>query len=272
MSEREGERQRVTPARNGAAASSSGPAGFWSQVTSIAWAVVIALMVRAMVLETYYVPSESMLPTLLIGDHMLVNKFAYGARVPFTGWRLPGTRDPRRGDVVVFELGRKGPSEICPLDRCPEHPREGFVKRIVGLPGDTIEVREGRVILNGAPVSRQGDGETFVDEAGESLHAFTEDLGEARYGVLDHPKRRGLEQVRITVPEGRYFMMGDNRDNSNDSRAWGTVSFSELKGPVMRIYWSWNNQGSWLSMLSPLTWWRLLSGETRWDRIGRRVD
>jgi signal peptidase I len=264
------DRRRESGAGN--AASNAASTGFWHQVGTITWAVGIALLIRAMVIETYYVPSESMLPTLLIGDHMLVNKFAYGARIPFTDWRLPGLRDPQRGDVVVFDLGRDGPSKICPLDRCPGYTREGFVKRIVGLPGDTVEIRDGRVILNGTPVSLEHDGESFVDEAGRALHVRTEALGDARHAVLDDPQRVGLEQVRITIPEGRYFMMGDNRDNSNDSRAWGTVRSSELKGPVMRIYWSWNNQGSWLSMLSPLTWWKLLSGETRWDRIGRPVD
>jgi len=246
--------------------------GFWHQLVSIASAVVIALLIRAMVFETYYVPSESMLPTLLIGDHMLVNKFAYGARVPFTDWRLPALREPRRGDVVVFDVGRRGVAEICPLDRCPDYSPEGFVKRIVGVPGDTLEVRDGRVLLNDAPVPDEARGERFVDGAGEALDVHTERLGDSTFAVLDHPQRRGLEQVRITIPEGRYFMMGDNRDNSNDSRAWGTVAAADLKGPVTRIYWSWNNQGSWLSMLSPLTWWNLLSGETRWSRIGRTVD
>jgi len=248
------------------------PRGFWHQLGSTAVAVVIALLIRAMLFETYYVPSESMLPTLLIGDHMLVNKFAYGARIPFAGWRLPAVREPRRGDVVVFDVGRRGPVEICPLDRCPDYSPEGFVKRIVGVPGDTIEVRGGRLILNGAPVPDQGRGERFVDHAGEALDVRTERLGDVAFSVLDHPQRTGLEQVRIAVPEGRYFMMGDNRDNSNDSRGWGTVAAADLKGPVTRIYWSWNNQGSWLSMLSPVTWWNLLSGETRWDRIGQSVE
>jgi len=203
---------------------------------------------------------------------MLVNKFAYGARIPFTDWHLPGVREPQRGDVVVFDLGRDGPFKICPLDRCPGYAREGFVKRLIALPGDTIEVRHGRVVLNGSPLSEEDDGASFVDEAGETLEVRTESLGDVRHAVLDDPRHFGLEQVRITIPEGRYFMMGDNRDNSNDSRAWGTVRRSELKGPVMRIYWSWNNQGSWVSMLSPFTWWKLLTGETRWDRIWRRVD
>jgi len=228
--------------------------------------------VRSLVIETYYVPSESMLPTLLIGDHMLVNKFAFGARIPFTDIQLPALREPGRGDVVTFVLGRRGPAQICPVDRCPDYPKEGFVKRIMGLPGDTIEVRDGRVMLNGEPLSVDYGGETFADEAGDELQLGIELLDGAPHPVLDAPHHNGLEQVCITVPEGRYFMMGDNRDNSNDSRSWGTVRRIDLKGPVTMIYWSWNNQGSWASMLNPLTWWRLLTGETRWSRIGMSVE
>jgi signal peptidase I len=235
-------------------------------------ALLIALLVRSLVIETYYVPSESMLPTLLIGDHMLVNKFAYGARIPFTDIQLPALREPERGDVVTFVLGRKGPARICPVDRCPDYRREGFVKRIVGLPGDTIEIQSGRVILNGEPLRVEYVGETFADDAGTALRLGSELLGGARHAILDDPKKKGLGQVRITVPEGRYFMLGDNRDNSNDSRGWGTVRRADVKGPVMLIYWSWNNRGSWWSMLNPVTWWKLLTRETRWSRFGRRVE
>jgi signal peptidase I len=228
--------------------------------------------VRSLVIETYYVPSESMLPTLLIGDHMLVNKFAFGARIPFTDTQLPALREPRRGDVVTFVLGRRGPTQICPVDRCPDYPREGFVKRIVGLPGDTIEVRDGGLVLNGESLHVDYSGETFTDTADDELRLGIELLDGAPHPVLDTPRRNGLDQIRITVPEGRYFMMGDNRDNSNDSRGWGTVRRIDIKGPVTMIYWSWNNRGSWWSMLNPLTWWKLLTGETRWSRIGISVE
>jgi signal peptidase I len=223
--------------------------------------VALALVIRSLVIETFYVPSGSMLPTLLIGDLVIVNKFAYGARIPFTELRLPGLREPQRGDVVIFELGTRGRGEVCPLDRCPDYHAEGFVKRIVGLPGDTVEVQDDRVLLNGEPVAVRYDGETFTDERDQVL----------RLGVEDHPQRPGLPQRLLTVPEGHYFVLGDNRDNSNDSRGWGTVPRIDIKGPVMVIYWSWNNRGSWSSMLNPLTWWRLLRGETRWERFGDLV-
>jgi signal peptidase I len=235
-------------------------------------AIGIALLVRAMLFETYYVPSESMLPSLLIGDHMLVNKYAFGAKIPFTDVRLPAIREPARGDVVTFVLGRDRLGRICPADRCPDFPVEGFVKRIVGLPGDTIEVKGDRVYLNDEPLEVEFDAGSFLDEAGNRLRIGREQLAGAPHQVLDDPRHGGLSQVRITIPEGRYFMLGDNRDNSNDSRGWGTVSRADFKGPVTRIYWSWNNQGSWASMLNPLTWWHLLREETRWDRIGLTVE
>jgi signal peptidase I len=241
-------------------------------LATVLGAILIALCVRALVVETYYVPSESMLPTFLIGDHMLVDKFAYGARVPFTDIQLPPLREPKRGDVVTFVLGRKGSGQICPLDRCPDYPREGFVKRIVGLPGDSLEVSGHRVLLNGEPLRVEYGDETFLDDAGEPLRPGREFLGDGSHAVLDHPRRNGLDQVRITVPAGRYFVMGDNRDNSYDSRGWGTVRRIDIKGPVIGIYWSWNNRGSWASMLNPATWWRLLRSETRWSRIGMRVE
>ena len=246
----------------------SGLRRVWEQVAPLVWGVALALLIRSLVIETFYVPSGSMLPTLLIGDHVIVNKFAYGARIPYTHVSLPGLREPRRGEVVIFELGTRGRGEVCPLDRCPDYRAEGFVKRIVGLPGDTVEVQNDKVLLNGEPVAVRYDGETFTAERGEVLRLGVEEIGGVEHAVLDHPGRNGLSQQPLTVPEGHYFVLGDNRDNSNDSRGWGTVPRIDIKGPVMVIYWSWNNRGSWASMLNPLTWWRLLRGETRWERFG----
>lgn len=243
----------------------------WEQAAPLVWGVALALVIRALVIETFYVPSGSMLPTLLIGDHVIVNKFAYGARIPFTKVRLPALREPRRGDVVIFELGTRGLGQVCPLDRCPDYHSEGFVKRIVGLPGDSVELRDGELLLNGEPVAVRYEGETFSDERGQVLRVGVETLDGVEHALLDHPQRAGLPQPLLTVPEGHYFVLGDNRDNSNDSRGWGTVPQIDIKGPVMVIYWSWNNRGSWSSMLNPLTWWRLLTGETRWGRFGDPV-
>jgi signal peptidase I len=240
----------------------------WDQVGPIGIAILVALAIRAVIIESYYVPSGSMLSTMLIGDHVFVSKFAYGARVPFLGATLPAVRDPERGEIAVFALGR-GPNDvICPLDQCPDYAAEGFVKRIVGLPGDTIAFREGKLILNGKTVPQRDLREQFTDEIGRELRVLEEDLDGCRHHVLDMPGTNGLTQDPMTVPADHYFMMGDNRDNSRDSRAWGTVHRRDLKGPVLINYWSWNNNHSWLAMLNPITWIQLLFGEMRWGRIG----
>jgi signal peptidase I len=241
----------------------------WDQVGPLLIAVLIALGIRATVIESFYVPSESMLPTLLIGDHVFVNKFVYGAKIPFTDVHLPSLRDPERGEIVVFSLGRKGPIQICPRDECPAYPVENFVKRIAAVPGDRIEYRRDVFYLNGEPVPANPTGEMFVDESGGELIEKRAALGSCYHDVLDHPRRQGLTHEAFTVPEGRYYFLGDNRDNSNDSRKWGTVPRTDLKGPVIVNYWSWNNQESWPAMLNPFTWVRLLWGEMRWDRIGK---
>ena len=244
----------------------------WDQIWPLAVAVLVALSIRAVVIESYYVPSESMLPTLLIGDHVFVNKFAYGARIPFTQTFLPSVRDPERGEIVVFALGRSADGAICPIDECPEARVEGFVKRVVALPGDRVEYRRGALIVNGEPVSSVETGALFSDEAAREYSVKREDLEGCIHEVLDLPGHPGLNHPPMVVPEGRYYLLGDNRDNSNDSRRWGTVRREELKGPVIFNYWSWNNQESWAAMLNPLTWIRLLWNEMRWGRIGMSYD
>ena len=248
-----------------------GLAAFWDQVGTLVVAVVIALSIRAFVVEPFRIPSGSMLPTLLIGDHLFVNKFVYGPRIPFTGIRLPGLRDPQRGDVVVFEVargdGRKIP-QIVPADSHPELPRDDFVKRIVGLPGDRISVSDGHVTVNGEPLEQTATGLVHTDEVGRNLDVRTEDLVGCKHAVLDDPHFRGLEKSPFVVPEGRYFMMGDNRDYSNDSRKWGTVRFEEFKGPAFILYWSWDVNGNALQFFNPVNWW---SAEKRWSRVMKRV-
>lgn len=263
-------RKQVAVADEEAEGTGSLAATIWEQVGPLLIAVLIALGIRAVVIESYYVPSESMLPTLLIGDHVFVNKFVFGARIPFTGVHLPALRDPERGEIVVFALGRKGPQQICPLDECPDYPAEGFVKRIVGIPGDRIEYRDEAFYLNDARVPTTDLERQVVDNHGIALAALDESLPDCTHEVLDHPRRSTQNLASFVVPEGRYFFMGDNRDNSSDSRVWGTVPRTDLKGPIVINYWSWNNQESWAAMLNPLTWFRLLKDEMRWNRIGMR--
>jgi signal peptidase I len=240
------------------------------QLTTIGFAVLIALGIRAFVIEPFRIPSESMLPTLLVGDHLFVNKFLYGARVPFTDWRLPGLREPRRGDVVVFEVARQS-GGIYPADRHPNLPRDRFVKRIVGMPGDRIEVT-GRVVkVNGVPLDRRQLNTTFVDAMGNPLRSDVEVLDGRPHAVLEDPAAPLRDSAPFRIEPGRYFMMGDNRDHSNDSRSWGTVRFEEFKGPAFILYWSWDWNGSWGELLRPRTWWSLLSEKMRWERIGDAI-
>jgi signal peptidase I len=238
------------------------------QVTTLVLAVVIALSIRAMVVEPFRIPSGSMFPTLLIGDHLFVNKFIYGAKLPFLDYRLPAIREPKRGDVVVFEVarvaGRSGVGDIVPADRRPNARREDFVKRIVGLPGDRIEVKNDKLYVNHELVEGLALGEVFEDDQGIELDVYDEILGDCVHGSLDDPRKLGLSRTPVVVEPGRYFMMGDNRDNSNDSRSWGTVRLAEFKGPAFIIYWSWNSAGNFFHLLNPLNWFTV---EKRWGRI-----
>jgi signal peptidase I len=210
-----------------------------------------------------------MLPTLLIGDHLFVNKFVYGPKVPFTDLRLPGLREPKRGDIIVFTVARRG-NETFPADRHPEYRREEYVKRIVGLPGDRVEVRNGKVWVNGELVEVEPLGEKFQDGNGRDLDVMQVDLEGTTYRILDDPNRDTPTPRPVTTVEAdRYLVLGDNRDYSADSRIWGTVRKAEIKGPAFVLYWSWDFNGGWLELVDPRTWW---NAEKRWDRIGRELD
>ena len=182
-------------------------------------ALILALVIRTFVVQAFKIPSESMVKTLLVGDHLLASKFSYGIKIPFTHTYIYKGEDPVKGDIIIFEY--------------PNDPSVDYIKRIVGTPGDTIEVRNKQLFRNGEPVK-------------ESYIRFTE------------PDR--IQPVRdnfgpITVPESKYFVMGDNRDNSMDSRFWGFVDRSAIRAKAWRIYWSWGGLG-----------------DIRWDRIGKAVQ
>jgi len=248
------------------------------QAVTLVIAISIALAIRHFVVEPFRIPSGSMFPTLLIGDHLFVNKLAYGATVPFSELRLPGFSEPKRGDVVVFEVARPlnkiGGRDIKPVDLVPEGtPTEDFVKRLVGLPGDRIAWRDGRIFVNDVALEVGPTDQQFVDDSGRSFAMSWEDLGNCRHSILSDATSHGRRESRLdrgswVVEPGRYFMMGDNRDNSNDSRVWGTVRFQELKGPAVILYWSWNVNGNMLSFFNPMNWFR---AEKRWERIFQRI-
>ncbi len=246
------------------------------ELPSLLGAIAVALAIRTFVFQTFYVPSESMLPTLLIGDHVFVNKFVYGAQPPGTAWRFPAVREPRRGEVVVFRFARNEFGQPVPDDLVPEAPTDNFVKRLVGVPGDRIAYKNGRLILNGEPVPLEDTGLTYTsdDDAARNItrDVWIETLGDCRHYVLDQPGYDPGRNIDIVVEEGRYLFMGDNRDNSTDGRWAGTVPKSALAGPAGLNYWSWNWNGSWLSLLNPLTWFENLTSRMRWERMGSFVE
>ena len=265
------EREGKSRAPDEAAPEGGSLAGIIDQVVTLVIAVAIALAIRQFVVEPFRIPSGSMLPTLLIGDHLFVNKLAYGPRIPFTDIRLPGLREPERGDVVVFEVARPKGDQIMPVDLAPEGVlSEAFVKRLVGLPGDRISWKNGALFVNGEQLAVHATGEPFVDEHGRSYGVQQEDLGDCRHAILEEPGYSDptLNRGSVVVEPGRYFMMGDNRDFSRDSREWGSVRLEELKGPAAILYWSWDVNGNMLSFFNPVNWFK---AEKRWDRIFQRV-
>jgi signal peptidase I len=168
-------------------------------------AVILAILIRALFFQAFKIPSSSMEPTLLIGDHILVNKFWYGVRIPFTNARWPDFVQPGRGDVIVF---------IYPEDRTKD-----FIKRVIAVGGDTIEIRNKKVILNGKEVPDP------------HAHYFSNVIYPAEVLPRDNMKP-------VTVPADHLFVMGDNRDFSHDSRFWGFVPVEEVKGKAVIIYYS----------------------------------
>ena len=184
---------------------------------AIAFAVLLALVIRTLVVQAFTIPSGSMMDTLLVGDYILVNKFLYGPVIPFSDSHLPGIRDPRRGDIIVFKY--------------PQDEKRDFIKRIIGTPGDRVLIRGHTVSVNGEPLV-----EPYMKETQTSF-SRAEPPGYCGYAY-------GCEST--TVPLDSYFVMGDNRDNSQDSRYWGFVKRDKIKGKAFLIYWSWDGDRHWL--------------------------
>ncbi len=163
-------------------------------------AIILALFIRTFVVQAFKIPSESMKPTLLVGDHLLVNKFIYGVKLPFINKTIIPISEPKRGDIVVF---------IYPVDK-----EKDFIKRVIGLPGDRVTIMDRKVFINGKAINDP-------------------------YGAYDNTLRRNENFGPILVPEESLFVMGDNRDHSYDSRYWGFVPLDFVKGKALIIYWSW---------------------------------
>lgn len=233
---------------------------------------VVVLLVRSFVFEPFRIPSDSMMPTLLDGDFIVVNKFIYGLRLPVIGTKFIPVGEPQRGDVVVFHF--------------PPDPAVNYIKRLAGLPGDHVEIVSDQLIVNGQPVPLQGDGR-FDDGCYHNMRLSNESLGKHRHQILSclSPDElvappgptcnRRLERNYVcvepgvpgahdhgdahemVVPPGEYLMIGDNRDNSYDGRFWGFVPEDHLVGKATRIWFNWDLQRS---------------GGPKWNRIGRRIE
>jgi signal peptidase I len=191
---------------------------FIEYTEAIIIAILIAFFIRTFVIQAFKIPSGSMKPTLLIGDHLLVNKFIYGVKIPFVRKTLISLSEPKRGDVVVF---------IYPEDRSKD-----FIKRVVGVGGDTIEIRNKKIFLNGLP---------YNDTHGVYVDDF----------VIPGSIQPRDNFGPFKVPQGSLFTMGDNRDQSYDSRFWGVVDTKDVLGKAWIIYWSWNSE----------------AGNVRWNRL-----
>lgn len=189
---------------------------------------VIVLLLRSFLVEPFRIPSGSMIPTLLVGDFILVNKFTYGIRLPVLNWKIIDLDEPQRGDVVVFRY---------PLD-----PSTPFIKRVVGLPGDTVRYENKSLYINGEKVTEVPQGSYLgVRSAAQHTGAdlFIEQLGEVEHPIIVTPTMPTING-EFKVPAGQYFVLGDNRDNSRDSRFWGYVPDANLIGRAFFIWMNWD--------------------------------
>ncbi len=216
----------------------------WEWAKSVQLAIILFLLVRAFLVEAFKIPSGSMEGTLLVGDFLLVNKLVYGAEVPFTGTRLPAVREPARGDVVVFQW--------------PDDPAKNFVKRLVGLPQDTLEMRGGMLWRNGAEQR-----EPYAQRAPMGFDPPGDEFRWQRDFVAPAVDPRGYNPTRndwgpLVVPAQHYFVLGDNRDNSLDSRYWGFVPDSLVRGSPIFVYYSYApDSGQSFDWLTRVRWQRL---------------
>ncbi len=206
--------------------------------------ILLVFVLRSFVVEPFRIPSGSMYPTLSIGDFILVNKFRYGIRLPVINTKILDVADPQRGEVMVF--------------RYPHDQKVNFIKRVIGVPGDVIRYENRRISVNGEPVDTEYQGVFMLPRDGggrAETDRFREVDGESEHFIL-HDGTRSSRDMEVTVPEGSYFVMGDNRDHSNDSRFWGFVPESHIVGRAFFIWFSWDSVNG---------------GGVNWERIGNGI-
>ncbi len=236
--------------------------GIWGTIKTVVYAVLIAVVVRTTLIEPFNIPSGSMMPTLLVGDYLFVTKYSYGYSrhsLPFSPRLFDGRifgRQPKRGDVAVFKL--------------PRDNRTDYIKRIIGLPGDRIQVTDGILHINGEPVGRRRDGAFAERPRGRRINRYVETLpgGRTHAIVEERDDKLFSDNTRVyTVPAGHYFMMGDNRDNSQDSRFGGVgfVPFENFVGRADFLFFSINEDGT--------RWWEVWNwiGAIRYERVFRSI-
>ena len=211
--------------------------------------LIAVLVLRAFLFEPFRIPSGSMMPTLLVGDFILVNKFTYGLRLPVWQTRITEGNRPKRGDVVVF--------------RYPKDESQDYIKRVVGLPGDHVAIYNQRLSINGKLLDIEPDriyeglGDlnkmqyaNGCDRAAANCQVYIEKLGQAEYTIMTNPGSTFGVNGELFIPEGEYFVMGDNRNHSNDSRIWGNVPEENLVGKAVMIWmhWDWRKDGTGLNL------------------------
>lgn len=228
------ERRRKAAAGGGEPAKANWLVDFGRQFFPV---IVAVFLLRSFLVEPFRIPSGSMIPTLRVGDFILVNRFAYGLRCPIGDCKLLALGEPKRGEVIVF--------------RYPVDPRQDFIKRVVGLPGDTVRYVGKELTINGERMAQQSIG-PFM---GRLDMEATESLSGTPHHILTNPDRPA-QDFEFTVPAGQYFMMGDNRDGSSDSRFWGTVPEAYLKGRAFFVWMSWDSEA-----MRPV-----------WSRIGHGIQ
>jgi len=256
----------VASARGKKAARGSLLKVIWENVKSLAGAILIYLVINTFLIAAYRIPSGSMIPTLLIGDWLFVNKAVYGPHIPFTNAHLPSFSEPKRGEVIVFV----SPYQADEAGR-GDDPTPTLVKRMVGMPGDTLYMRAGLLHVNGV-AQRQGFG--IVSKPSERGVQPTDvfplfdwqhkiELKQSRFGAA--PVQPQLDNWGpLVIPPGNYFMMGDNRYESKDSRYWGTVPRENVRGRPSFVYYSYRSGDETDRPISFIT-------DIRWGRIGTRI-